>query len=108
MAALVSTTDNAGQTMRQFYDSRGLAIARTDGNGPPIADPLGLCTAGPINAHGNVTRMFYDGIQHTTATELLLQAGGLGDGAAHLLDEPAQEAVLRTERGRGRGSCPCS
>ena len=39
---LIRATDNAGQTTRFAYDSRDLLTVRSDGQGAPMADPLGL------------------------------------------------------------------
>jgi len=50
------TTDNLGQTRRVYYDSRGLIIRSTDAQGAPMADPLGLYTAGNINATATPAR----------------------------------------------------
>jgi RHS repeat-associated protein len=81
---LVRVTDPVGQTSRLVFDSRSNLIAATDAKGPLIPDPLSLRGAGPgatINDHGNVSRVFYDGLSRPIRTERLLKVGGKGDGS---------------------------
>jgi RHS repeat-associated protein len=84
---VIRVSDPLNQTSRVFYDSRSNVIAATDAkSSATIADPLGL-RAGPatINGHGNVSRMYYDGISRGVRSERLLKTGGVGDGNANLL-----------------------
>jgi RHS repeat-associated protein len=85
---VIRTTDNAGQTMRMFYDSRSNLIVTTDAksSAPLVPDPLAL-RAGPgtlINDHGNVTRIYYDGASRPIRSERLMKIGGKGDGQPNL------------------------
>src|SRR5690606_36878847 len=63
LGRLVRATDPVGQTSRLVYDSRGNVIAASDAHSSDlVSDPLGLYTLGPINGHGNVVHVQYDGL----------------------------------------------
>jgi RHS repeat-associated protein len=88
------TVDNIGETSFYRYDSRDNLVATADANGPttqggaPIPIPGGhrrafadgARTVNTINAFGNVTLSFYDGIGRRTRQEQILTASGQGDG----------------------------
>jgi RHS repeat-associated protein len=79
---LQRTVDNIGQATDYRYDSRDNLVAMADAQGPtsvgtvlPInrrAFPGGPTTVNFINAFGNVTRYFYDGLDRRTRTEAIL------------------------------------
>ena len=57
-------SDPVNQTSRVFYDSRSNVIVATDAKSVQmVADPLNLRGGGMINGHGNVSRVFYDGLR---------------------------------------------
>ncbi|MEZ0229097.1 MAG: hypothetical protein ACAI25_10770, partial [Planctomycetota bacterium] len=80
---LARITDNAGQTARLTYDSRGNRILTEDAVGPLVADPLGLYTSGQINSTGNTVLFYFDGLNRLTKKETHLRVGGQG---GNLLD----------------------
>lgn len=80
---LVRQTDSAGQTTRWTYDSRDNTTQVTDPQGTLIVDPLSLFP-GMINANGNVTQFFHDGLDRTIMTATQLRIGGSGVGAIDL------------------------
>ncbi len=88
LGRLVRATDPIGQTGRLVYDSRGLVIAASDAQSgaPLVPDPVSFTTTGGgwINDHGNVVHSRYDGIGRPVQTDLLLKAGGLGNGQLDL------------------------
>ena len=77
---LVRLTDSAGSTMYKQYDSRDNMVSTTDARGALIADPLGLYTAGMINAPGNPKRYAFDGIGRLWLRLQELHQAGQGDG----------------------------
>ncbi len=91
---LIRTTDPAGQTTRTLYDSRGNAIVSTDArSSQSIPDPLALRDGlAAINAHGNVTRRYFDGLSRLVRVERDLRDGGAGDGDAHASGDAAGRA----------------
>ena len=74
---LVRVTDNAGQTTRLAHDSRDNLVHRSDPEGTPAADPLGLSPLG-INLPGNTTSWHYDGLDRRVAEIHDLRQGGQG------------------------------
>lgn len=107
----IRATDNLGQTVRSIFDSRSNLIIFTDAKGPSITDPLGLfpgsrsvLSSTTINNHGNITRLYYDGINRLIRRERLLQPGGIGDGTldadsfTSLAKSPANpDGIIREE-----------
>ncbi|MBI2927228.1 MAG: RHS repeat protein, partial [Verrucomicrobia bacterium] len=77
---LVRVTDNVGQTTRFAYDSRDNLILRSDGQGSPVADALGLFP-GQINQPGNTVAWFYDGLDRRILQLADLRADGQGGNA---------------------------
>ncbi len=79
---LVRVSDNAGQTTHVVYDSRDNVISRSDPEGAPVPDPLGLLPAGlKVNAPGNTTTFVYDGLNRLIRTVTDLRQVGSGGGA---------------------------
>jgi RHS repeat-associated protein len=83
---LQERVDNLGQTMQFRYDSRNNLVAMADAEGPTAGTlqrrvfPDGPRTVNTLNAFGNVTVYFYDGINRLTRQEQVLTASGQGDG----------------------------
>ncbi len=80
---LTTVVDSVGQTERFVHDSLDALVTRTDARGPMSGTIARRSVAGltvPINAHGNVTRYFYDGAGRATRTEIVLTPSGAGDG----------------------------
>ncbi|MCI0541732.1 MAG: DUF6531 domain-containing protein [Verrucomicrobiales bacterium] len=73
----VRVTDNAGQTVRFAYDSRDNLVFRSDPQGAPIPDPLGLFP-GQINEPGNTVAWFYDGLDRRILQLADLRVDGQG------------------------------
>ena len=103
-------TNNLGLTSRAAHDSRGNVIAYSGPKGPDMNDPLGIFprpsvagTSASINAHGNVTRYYYDGLSRPTAREILLQPTGDGDGTLDggqaIPTNLASDKTIRAENG---------
>ena len=79
---LVRVSDNAGQTTHLDYDSRDNVISRSDPEGAPVPDPMGLLPAGlNVNAPGNTATYFYDGFNRLIRTVMDVRQGGSGGGA---------------------------
>jgi len=85
---LVRVTDNAGQTTRLAYDSRDNLVSRSDPEGAPVNDPLGLFPqtgqSGQINQPGNTISYEYDGLDRLLQQVSDLRVEGLGDNALDL------------------------
>ncbi len=79
----VRATDPLGLTSYMEYDSRDNIVATYDARAALIADPLGLYTAGNINARGNTTRYAYDGMSRLWREEKEITT--TGEGGAPLL-----------------------
>lgn len=99
---LVRATDNAGQTTRFEYDSRDNLVARSDPEGAPMEDPLGLfprgAQAGEINEPGNICRFEYDGLDRLRAEVCELRAGGVGGGALRTGRSENPDGEIRVSR----------
>ena len=81
LSRAVRTTDPAGQTSYQAYDSRGYPTITADAKGPILSvDPTGVITGRSINAPGNTTRMITDGLGRMIQKTSDIRPKGVGDG----------------------------
>ena len=82
---LARATDQLGHTTRFTYDSRDNLIGRSDPEGEPMLDPLGIFPragqSGAINTPGNTTSWFHDGLSRVIEQVIDLRVGGTGAGA---------------------------
>jgi RHS repeat-associated protein len=81
--------DNIGHSMAYRYDSRDNLVAMADSQGPVTGAgiarrfyPNGADTINTINNFGNVSLVFYDGINRVIRTDKILTASGIGSGAS--------------------------
>jgi YD repeat-containing protein len=89
--------DPAGQARRWSYDSLGAVTARSDANGPPAGSMARRSTAHagemvPINGHGNVSRMSYDGLSREIQSEIVLTSSGGGNGTPNPVPDTSNSA----------------
>lgn len=92
---LLEQVDNLGQTSRWAYDSLGAVAARSDARGPvggviSRRSPPYAGVPVAVNAHGNLTRYTYDGLDRRIETIRVLTATGEGDGTL----APAPDTTL--------------
>lgn len=86
---VILAVDNLNQASRFAYDSRNNVTQTGDAQGPvTVNDPQ----FGLINATGNTTRYFYDGLSRLTKTISDLRTGGVGTGLP-ALDGPTDPNI---------------
>ena len=70
---VLSSTDNAGQTSRWTYDSRGHVVAFSDASGALTSEVINGHT---VNGQGNTTTYIRDGLGRLTEKKMIGEAGG--------------------------------
>jgi len=106
--------DNIGQSREYRYDSRDNMVATADSQGPVTGGtivrrfyPNGADTVNAINNFGNVSLVFYDGINRVIRTDKILTSSGVGSGTSPgtnilgvKLSESELTSVLRRDLGQ--------
>ena len=102
LSRIQSNVDNLGQTFDYRYDSRDNLVAVADAQGPegPVIGRRtfsgGTLTSIATNLFGNVTLMFYDGIDRMVSQEIILTASGQGDGVYNGADVFGVKSAIPT------------